>query len=37
MFKRTDSHTIEFKAKDMIEASYIMRVVTSYKGGGTTP
>ncbi|MDG2367042.1 MAG: M55 family metallopeptidase, partial [Candidatus Marinimicrobia bacterium] len=32
MFKRTDSHTIEFKAKDMIEASYIMRVVTSYKG-----
>ena len=37
MFKRTDSHTIEFKAKDMIEASYIMRVVTSYNGGGTTP
>jgi D-amino peptidase len=37
MFKRTDSHTIEFKAKDMIEASYIMRVVTSYKGGATIP
>ena len=37
MFKRTDSHTIEFKAKDMIEASYIMRVVTSFKGGGTSP
>ena len=37
MFKRTDSHTIEFKAKDMIEASHIMRVVTGYKGGSTTP
>ena len=29
MFKRTDSHTIEYKAKDMIEASYIMRMLTS--------
>ena len=37
MFKRTDSHTIEFKAKNMIEASHIMRVVTGYKGGSTTP
>jgi len=37
MFKRTDSHTIEFKAKDMIEASYIMRMITSYKGGSTSP
>ncbi len=37
MFKRTNSHTIEFKAKDMIEASHIMRVVTGYKGGSTTP
>ena len=37
MFKRTDSHTIEFKAKKMIEASHIMRVVTGYKGGSTTP
>ena len=37
MFKRTDSHTIEFKAKNMIEASHIMRVVTGYMGGSTTP
>ena len=37
MFKRTDSHTIEYKAKDMIEASYIMRMLTSYKGGSTSP
>ena len=37
MFKRIDSHTIEFKAKNMIEASHIMRVVTGYKGGSTTP
>ena len=37
MFKRTDSHTMEFKAKNMIEASHIMRVVTGYKGGSTTP
>jgi len=37
MFKRTDSHTIEFKAKNMLEASHIMRVVTGYKGGSTTP
>jgi len=37
MFKRTNSHTIEFKAKNMIEASHIMRVVTGYKGGSTTP
>ena len=37
MFKRTDSHTIEFKAKNMIEASHIMLVVTGYKGGSTTP
>ena len=37
MFKRTDSHTIEFKAKDMIEASHIMRMITSYKGGSTSP
>ena len=37
MFKRTDSHTIEFKAKDMIEASYTMRMITSYKGGSTSP
>ena len=37
IFKRTDSHTIEFKAKNMIEASHIMRVVTGYKGGSTTP
>ena len=37
MFKRTDSHTIEFKAKNMIEASHIKRVVTGYKGGSTTP
>ena len=37
MFKPTDSHTIEFKAKNMIEASHIMRVVTGYKGGSTTP
>ena len=37
MFKRTDSHTIEFKAKDIIEASHIMRVVTGYKAGSTVP
>ena len=37
MFKRTDSHTIEFKAKNMVEASHIMRVVTGYKGGSSTP
>ena len=37
MFIRTDSHTIEFKAKNMVEASYIMRVVTGYKGGSSTP
>ncbi len=37
MFKRTDSHTIEFKAKNMIEASHIMRVVMDYKGGSTIP
>ena len=37
MFIRTDSHTIEFKAKNMVEASHIMRVVTGYKGGSTTP
>ena len=37
MFIRTDSHTIEFKAKNMIEASHIMRVVTGYKGGSSTP
>ena len=37
MFIRTDSHTIEFKAKNMVEASHIMRVVTGYKGGSSTP
>ncbi len=37
MFERTDSHTIEYKAKNMIEASHIMRVVTGYKGGSTVP
>lgn len=37
MFKRTDSHTIEFKAKNMIEASHIMQVVMGYKGGSTIP
>ncbi|MEA1882736.1 MAG: M55 family metallopeptidase [Candidatus Marinimicrobia bacterium] len=37
MFERTDSHTIEFKAKNMVEASYIMRVVTGYNGGNTKP
>jgi len=37
MFKRINSHTIEFKAKDMIEASYIIRVVLDYKGGSTIP
>lgn len=37
IFIRTDSHTIEFKAKNMIEASKIMRVVTSYSGGKTAP
>ncbi|MGY8750979.1 MAG: M55 family metallopeptidase [Fidelibacterota bacterium] len=37
MFKRIDSHTIEFKAKDMIEASHIIRVVLDYKGGSTIP
>ena len=37
MFKRTDSHTVEFKAKDIIEASHIMRVVTGYNGGNTVP
>ena len=37
MFERTDSHTIEYKAKNMIEASHIMRVVTGYKGGITVP
>jgi D-amino peptidase len=37
MFNRIDSHTIEFKAKNMIEASHIMRVVLDYKGGSTIP
>ena len=37
MFKRINSHTIEFKAKDMIEASHIIRVVLDYKGGSTIP
>ncbi|MBC8346833.1 MAG: M55 family metallopeptidase [Candidatus Marinimicrobia bacterium] len=37
MFKRTSSHTIEYNAKDMIEASHIMRVVTGYNGGKTSP
>tara|TARA_Y100000310_G_scaffold5212_1_gene6114 strand:- start:24725 stop:25570 length:846 start_codon:yes stop_codon:yes gene_type:complete len=37
MFKRTNSHTIEFKAKNMIEASHIMRVVTGYNGGNAKP
>jgi D-amino peptidase len=37
MFKRTGSHTIEYKAKDMIEASYIIRVVTGFNGGKTSP
>ena len=37
MFKRVNSHTIEFKAKDMIEASHIIRVVLDYKGGSTIP
>ena len=37
MFNRIDSHTIEFKAKNMIEASHIMRVVLYYKGGSTIP
>ena len=37
MFIRTDSHTIEFKAKNMVEASHIMRVVTGYKGGSSRP
>ena len=37
MFKRTGSHTIEYKAKDMIEAPYIIRVVTGFNGGKTSP
>ena len=37
MFKRTGSHTIEYKAKDMIEASHIIRVVTGFNGGKTSP
>ena len=37
MFNRIDSHTIEFQAKNMIEASHIMRVVLDYKGGSTIP
>ena len=37
MFNRIGSHTIEFKAKNMIEASHIMSVVTGYNGGSTIP
>jgi D-amino peptidase len=35
MFERTNSHTIRFRAKDMVEASSIMTVIEEYEAGLT--
>ena len=37
MFERVASHAISFKARNMIEASKIMRVVLGYNGGNSKP
>ena len=31
MFERTDSHSIRFRAKDMVEASLIMTFIGEYR------